>query len=97
MTKRQPRMIPNPLWCETCEGRGYVMYHSEWEPYTVQCPRCGGQQRRATDGGRSQPFTAADLATGERIVRELHGLKGFDAWAERIAKALAAERERRGA
>lgn len=31
---------------------------------------------------------------GEKIVGELHGLSGFDAWAERIAKEIAAERER---
>lgn len=42
----------------------------------------------------AQPYTKADLDRGEQIVRELHGLKGFEAWAERIAKALAEERER---
>lgn len=42
---------------------------------------------------RPQPFTLADLLKGEQIVRELHGLHGYDAWAERIAKAIAAERE----
>lgn len=40
-----------------------------------------------------QPYTKGDLEQGEQIVRELHSLKGFDAWAERIAKALARERE----
>ena len=39
-----------------------------------------------------QPYTEDDLKNGERIVRALHGLKGFDEWAEYIAKALAAER-----
>lgn len=42
----------------------------------------------------AQPYTKRDLELGEQIVRELHGLKGFDAWAERIAKAIAAESER---
>lgn len=32
---------------------------------------------------------ASDLQEAEQIVRELHGLKGFEAWAARIAKALA--------
>lgn len=41
----------------------------------------------------SQPYTKKDLEKAEQIVRELHGLKGFDAWAEHIAKALAAMRE----
>lgn len=40
------------------------------------------------------PYTKDDLKRGTEIVMELHGLKGFDAWAERIAKELAAERER---
>ena len=39
-------------------------------------------------------FTTDDLARGETIVRELHGLKGFEAWSERIARALATERRR---
>lgn len=43
---------------------------------------------------KSQPYTAEDFAKGEQIVRELHGIRGFDGWAERIAKAIAAERER---
>lgn len=41
-----------------------------------------------------QPYTKDDLIRGEEIVRELHGIQGFDGWAERIAKELAAERER---
>lgn len=43
---------------------------------------------------KPQPYTKDDLERGEAIVRELHGLKGYDAWAEHIAKALAAERGR---
>lgn len=35
-----------------------------------------------------QPYTKEDLRRGEEIVKELHGLKGYDAWAEHIAKAL---------
>lgn len=43
------------------------------------------------------PYTKDDLLHGELVVRELHGLKGFDAWAERIAKAIAIARaEERG-
>ena len=37
---QQPRMIPNPLWCETCDGRGYLVGDAEWEPYAVQCHDC---------------------------------------------------------
>jgi hypothetical protein len=36
----QPRTIPNPLWCEQCEGRGYVIHDAEWEPYAVRCSSC---------------------------------------------------------
>ena len=39
-----PRMIPNPLWCDTCEGRGYVVMDAEWEPYAVQCPHCADRR-----------------------------------------------------
>jgi hypothetical protein len=42
---QQPRMIPNPLWCDKCEGRGYVIYDVEWEPYAVRCNKC----RKALD------------------------------------------------
>ena len=45
MTDAQPKMIPNPLYCETCEGRGYVVYDAEWEPYAVRCPTCDERQR----------------------------------------------------
>ena len=41
----------------------------------------------------AQPYTKADLEQGERTVRELHGLKGYDAWAGHIAKALAGARQ----
>jgi hypothetical protein len=43
----------------------------------------------------AQPYTPEDLAQGEQIVRELHGLKGYEAWAEHIAKALAHARSSR--
>lgn len=36
----QPRLVPNPLYCETCKGRGYVVLDAEWESYAVQCPDC---------------------------------------------------------
>lgn len=35
--EKQPKMIPNPLYCEKCEGRGYLVGDAEWEPYAVQC------------------------------------------------------------
>lgn len=40
MSKQQPRTIPNPLYCERCDGRGYLVADSEWEPVAVQCPDC---------------------------------------------------------
>jgi len=40
------------------------------------------------------PYTDDDLSEGQIIVQQLHGLKGYDAWAEHIAKALAHEREK---
>jgi hypothetical protein len=49
IVERQPRMIPNPLWCETCEGRGYLVADAEWEPYAVRCPDC--RPARAHDEG----------------------------------------------
>lgn len=42
----------------------------------------------------AQPYTSEDLKRGEELVQELRGLKGFDAWAEHLAKALAGERAR---
>jgi hypothetical protein len=32
------------LYCERCEGRGYLVGDSEWEPYAVQCPDCMGRR-----------------------------------------------------
>ena len=40
------------------------------------------------------PYTKQDLERGEELVKRLHGVKGFEAWAELIAKELASERER---
>lgn len=47
MPKKQPKMIPNPLWCGRCEGRGYLVTDAEWEPYAVQCPDCPSNYRAA--------------------------------------------------
>jgi hypothetical protein len=65
MTERQPRMIPNPLYCERCDGYGYRVIDAEWEPYAVQCPDCAGR-RPALDG------TGAKAISGERVVRGSH-------------------------
>lgn len=43
-TRQQPRTIPNPSWCERCEGRGYLVVDAEWEPYAVQCPECADRR-----------------------------------------------------
>jgi hypothetical protein len=40
LTERQPKMIPNPLYCETCDGLGYLVA----EPYAVQCPNCADRR-----------------------------------------------------
>jgi hypothetical protein len=40
------------------------------------------------------PYTENDLKRAQDLVKELHGLKGFDAWANRIAKEIAAARAR---
>jgi excinuclease UvrABC ATPase subunit len=50
MTKREPRMIPNPLWCERCKGRGYLVADAEWEPYAVQCPACADRRPARASG-----------------------------------------------
>ena len=42
--EKKPRMIPNPLWCDACEGRGYRVQDSEWEPIAIQCPFCKTQR-----------------------------------------------------
>jgi hypothetical protein len=47
MSNVQPKMIPNPLWCETCHGRGYLVADAEWQPYAVQCADC--KDRRNAD------------------------------------------------
>lgn len=45
MTERESRMITNPLWCDQCDGRGYLVGDAEWDPYAVQCEAC--KDRRA--------------------------------------------------
>ena len=49
----QPRTIPNPLWCDKCEGRGYVVYDPEGEPYAVQCEKCADRRAVKTEGDES--------------------------------------------
>jgi hypothetical protein len=53
MTARQPRMIPNPLYCERCDKYGYRVIDAEWEPYAVQCP--SGFSPLECDGRRPRP------------------------------------------
>lgn len=45
--RREPRMIPNPLWCERCKGYGYLVGDAEWEPYAVQCGECAERRNAA--------------------------------------------------
>lgn len=45
----------------------------------------------------AQSYSAQDLRIGQETVQRLHGLAGYDAWAELIAKVIAAERERNAA
>jgi hypothetical protein len=42
--KQEPKMIPNPLYCEHCDGRGYLVGDVDWEPYAVQCPKCADRR-----------------------------------------------------
>jgi hypothetical protein len=42
--KHEPKMIPNPLYCDKCDGRGYLVADAEWEPYAVQCDACAGRR-----------------------------------------------------
>ena len=51
MTEQQPRMIHNPLYCERCDGRGYLVTDAEWEPYAVQCPACADRRSAARAHG----------------------------------------------
>lgn len=58
----QPKTIPNPLYCEKCEGRGYLVADAEWEPIAVQCDAC-------KDGIKDYVPTYIDgLETAIRIV-----------------------------
>ncbi len=43
---------------------------------------------------KAQPYTQDDLDRAASIVRRLHGVEGFEAWADLIAKELAEERSR---
>jgi hypothetical protein len=47
MSEPQPRTIPNPLWCEACQGRGYVVGDAEWEPFAMQCLFCKTKREAA--------------------------------------------------
>lgn len=50
-------MISNPLYCERCEGRGYLVADADWEPYAVECDDC--KDRRAER-------RAVSLSNGDR-------------------------------
>jgi hypothetical protein len=52
MAEAQPKMIPNPLYCDTCEGRGYVVHDAEWDAYAVQCPGCADRRPAKTQSSR---------------------------------------------
>lgn len=72
MTERQPRMIPNPMWCDRCDGRGYLVADVEWKPYTVQCPECAG--RRAAQSvahGESAPDPMEYTSVPPRNVKSI--------------------------
>ncbi len=48
----EPKMIPNPLWCERCQGFGYVVYDAELDPYPVECGDCKDRRRaKSANGG----------------------------------------------
>jgi hypothetical protein len=52
---KQPKTIPNPLYCDRCQGRGYLVVDAEWEPIAVECPDCAiARARRAADHSTKQ-------------------------------------------
>ena len=55
MSDAQPKMIPNPLYCDRCEGRGYLVADAEWEPYAVQCDECKDRRPAHTSPNRETP------------------------------------------
>jgi hypothetical protein len=57
-TARQPKMIPNPMYCDKCDGRGYLVGDAEWEPYAVQCDAC--KDRRAINMRLADVIRGAD-------------------------------------
>ncbi len=59
MNEKQPKMIPNPLWCDTCEGRGYVVQDAEWDAYAVQCPKCADRKPVCSVEGRVRASKSA--------------------------------------
>lgn len=67
----QPKTIPNPLYCETCQGRGYLVGDAEWEPYAVQCEDCK-ERRMATF---TRPASGEGGASSDRIAGH-HSLAG---------------------
>ena len=42
--RQEPKMIQNPLYCDRCDGRGYLVADAEWQPYAVQCPECADRR-----------------------------------------------------
>jgi len=54
---KQPKTIPNPLYCERCEGRGYLVADVEWKPIAVECPDC------------AMPWTSKETPVQPRTLR----------------------------
>lgn len=68
--KQEPKMIPNPLYCDKCEGRGYLVADAEWEPYAVQCDACA--DRRPCEASRVR---APCVVLPAAAIRALKGAK----------------------
>ena len=60
--KQEPKMIPNPLYCDKCEGRGYLVADAEWEPYAVQCDACA--DRRPAKPADAVQYRQSEVTVG---------------------------------
>ena len=69
MNDKQPRMIPNPRYCDKCDGRGYVIYDAEWEPYAVQCDACKDRREQQTTSRRTDSMSKNHTEHNETVER----------------------------
>ena len=72
------------------DGPSLAMQRHEptWEAWKKVCHAIVSEMTKA------QPYTEEDFMRAVGIVQRLHGVTGFDAWVDLIAKELAEERNR---